>query len=76
VGLDAALDRFWEAADARRLGIDAIQVVTDNGRRGGSGHRSDDYRAPASCVSVTAHCLGPTTRILDCVWEHIVPALA
>lgn len=29
-----------------------------------------------ACVSVTAHCLGPTTRILDCVWEHIVPALA
>jgi CubicO group peptidase (beta-lactamase class C family) len=29
-----------------------------------------------ACVSVTAHCLGPTTQILDCVWEHIVPALA
>jgi hypothetical protein len=29
-----------------------------------------------ACVSVTAHYLGPTTRILDCVWEHIVPALA
>jgi hypothetical protein len=29
-----------------------------------------------ACVSVTAHCLVPTTRILDCVWEHIVPALA
>jgi CubicO group peptidase (beta-lactamase class C family) len=28
-----------------------------------------------ACVSVTAHCLGPTTDILDCVWEHIVPAL-
>jgi hypothetical protein len=27
MGLDAALDRFWEAADARRLGIDAIRVV-------------------------------------------------
>ena len=26
--LDPALDRFWEAADARRLGIDSIQVVT------------------------------------------------
>jgi len=32
--LDAALDRFWEAADARRLGVDAIQVVTDNGPGG------------------------------------------
>jgi CubicO group peptidase (beta-lactamase class C family) len=28
------------------------------------------------CVSVTAHDLGPTTDILDAVWEHIVPALA
>jgi hypothetical protein len=27
-------------------------------------------------VSVTAHYQGPTTHILDCVWEHIVPALA
>ncbi len=26
-------------------------------------------------VSVTAHYLGPTTDILDCVWEHIVPSL-
>jgi CubicO group peptidase (beta-lactamase class C family) len=29
-----------------------------------------------ACVSVTAHYLGPTTDILDSVWEHIVPALA
>jgi CubicO group peptidase (beta-lactamase class C family) len=29
-----------------------------------------------ACVSVTAHYLGPTTDILDTVWEHIVPALA
>jgi CubicO group peptidase (beta-lactamase class C family) len=29
-----------------------------------------------ACVSVTAHYLGPTTQILDCVWEHLVPALA
>jgi CubicO group peptidase (beta-lactamase class C family) len=29
-----------------------------------------------ACVSITAHYLGPTTHILDCVWEHIVPALA
>jgi len=29
-----------------------------------------------ACVSVTAHYLGPTTDILDAVWEHIVPALA
>ena len=29
-----------------------------------------------ACVSVTAHYLGPTTEILDAVWEHIVPAVA
>jgi hypothetical protein len=29
-----------------------------------------------ACVSVMAHYLGPTTHILDCVWEHIVPTLA
>jgi CubicO group peptidase (beta-lactamase class C family) len=29
-----------------------------------------------ACVSITAHYLGPTTDILDTVWEHIVPALA
>jgi hypothetical protein len=29
-----------------------------------------------ACVSIMAHYLGPTTHILDCVWEHIVPALA
>jgi hypothetical protein len=28
-----------------------------------------------ACVSTMAHYLGPTTHILDCVWEHIVPAL-
>ena len=29
-----------------------------------------------ACVSVTAHYLGPTTDILDAVWEHVVPSLA
>jgi hypothetical protein len=32
--LDGALDQFWAAADARRLGIDAIQIVADNGLHG------------------------------------------
>lgn len=31
--------------------------------------------AHRATVSVTAHYEGPTTQILDCVWEHIVPAL-
>jgi CubicO group peptidase (beta-lactamase class C family) len=30
---------------------------------------------PHACVSVTAHYGGPTTDILDAVWERIVPAL-
>lgn len=29
-----------------------------------------------ACMSVTAHYLGPTTDILDAVWEHIVPPMA
>lgn len=29
-----------------------------------------------ACVSVTAHYRGPTTHILDCVWQRVVPALA
>jgi len=44
VGLDAALDGFWEAADADRLGTDAIQVVASNGGHG-ERRRIDDPRA-------------------------------
>jgi hypothetical protein len=29
-----------------------------------------------ACVSVTAHYRGPTTDILEAVWEQVVPALA
>jgi hypothetical protein len=50
MGLDAALDRFWEAADARRLGIDAIQVVADNGPHG-ERRRIDDIRRDVFSVS-------------------------
>jgi hypothetical protein len=32
--------------------------------------------AHRATVSITAHYQGPTTRILDFVWDHIVPALA
>jgi hypothetical protein len=121
--LGPALDRFWAAAAARRLGIDGVHVAAADGRRG-ERRRIDDIRrdvfsvsktvtslaigmpegdgalswlcardgacrmdgiygqlgivlpGPRACVSVTAHYRGPTTRILDCVWEHIVPALA
>jgi CubicO group peptidase (beta-lactamase class C family) len=59
MGLDAALDRFWEAADARRLGIDAIQVVADNGPRS-ERRRIDDIRRDVFSVSkiVTSLAVG------------------
>jgi CubicO group peptidase (beta-lactamase class C family) len=53
MGLDAALDRFWEAADARRLGIDAIQVVADDGPHG-ERRRIDDMLRDVFSVSKTA----------------------
>jgi CubicO group peptidase (beta-lactamase class C family) len=56
VGLDAALDRFWEVARARRLGIDAIQVVVDNGPRG-ERRRIDDIRRDVFSVSKTVTSL-------------------
>ena len=54
--LDAALDRFWEAADARRLGIDSIQVVADDGR-GGERRRIADIRRDVFSVSKTVTSL-------------------
>src|ERR1700678_1403644 len=54
--LDAALDRFWEAADARRLGIDAIEVVADDGP-GGERRRIDDIRRDVFSVSKTVTSL-------------------
>lgn len=56
MGLDAALDRFWEAADACRLGIDAIQVVADNGPHG-ERRRIDDIRRDVFSVSKTVTSL-------------------
>ena len=56
MGLDAALDRFWEAADARRLGIDAIQVAADNGPDG-ERRRIDDIRRDVFSVSKTVTSL-------------------
>ena len=54
--LDAALDRFWAAADARRLGIDTIQVVTDDGPYG-ERRRIDDIRRDVFSVSKTVTSL-------------------
>ena len=56
MGLDAALDRFWEAADTRRLGIDAVHAVTDNGP-GGERRRIDDIRRDVFSVSKTVTSL-------------------
>ncbi|HEY2176284.1 MAG TPA: serine hydrolase domain-containing protein [Mycobacteriales bacterium] len=54
--LDAALDRFWEVADARRLGIDAVQVVADDGPHG-ERRRIDDIRRDVFSVSKTVTSL-------------------
>jgi CubicO group peptidase (beta-lactamase class C family) len=54
--LAAALDRFWDAADARRLAIDSIQVVTDDGPHG-ERRRIDDIRRDVYSVSKTVTSL-------------------
>jgi CubicO group peptidase (beta-lactamase class C family) len=56
MGLDAALDRFWEAADARELGIDTIEVAADDGP-GGERRRIDDIRRDVFSVSKTVTSL-------------------
>jgi CubicO group peptidase (beta-lactamase class C family) len=56
VGLDAALDGFWEAADPRLLGIDAIEVVAGNGQHG-ERRRIDDIRRDVFSVSKTVTSL-------------------
>jgi CubicO group peptidase (beta-lactamase class C family) len=54
--LDAALDRFWEAADVRRLGVDAVQVVVDDGPAG-ERRRIADIRRDVFSVSKTVTSL-------------------
>jgi CubicO group peptidase (beta-lactamase class C family) len=56
VGLDLALDQFWESAQARRLGVDAIQVVTDSGPHG-ERRRIADIRRDVFSVSKTVTSL-------------------
>jgi CubicO group peptidase (beta-lactamase class C family) len=56
MGLDAALDGFWAAADARGLGIDAIQVVPGSGPLG-ERRRIDDIRRDVFSVSKTVTSL-------------------
>ena len=61
MGLDAALDRFWEVADARPLGIDAIQVAADNGphgeRRGIGDIRRDVFSVSKTVTSLAVGML-------------------
>jgi CubicO group peptidase (beta-lactamase class C family) len=56
MGLDAALDRFWEAAEAGGLGIDAVEVVADDGQHGVR-RRIDDIRRDVFSVSKTVTSL-------------------
>ena len=56
MGLDAALDRFWEVAAAGQLGIDAVEVVADDGPRG-ERRRIDDIRRDVFSVSKTVTSL-------------------
>jgi hypothetical protein len=63
MGLDAALDRFWAAADARRLGVDTIEVVAGNGPHA-ERRRIDDIRRDVFSVSktVTSLAVGRSSR--------------
>lgn len=81
VGLDAALDRFCQVGDARQLGIEAIQVVTDHGPHG-ERHRIADIRRDVFSVSktVTSLAIGMleddgVLRLDDPVLAHL-PELA
>ena len=75
MGLDAALDRFWEIADARRLGIDAIQVVTDSGTHG-ERRRIDDIRRDVFSVSKTVTSLAVGMLVGDGALSLDDPVLA
>jgi CubicO group peptidase (beta-lactamase class C family) len=56
VGLDAALERFFVVADARRLGIESVQVVVDDGPQG-ERRRIADIRRDVFSISKTVTSL-------------------
>src|SRR5881628_2381699 len=56
VGLEAALDQFWTAADSRRLGLDGVHVTADDGRCG-ERRWIDDIRRDVFSVSKTVTSL-------------------
>jgi CubicO group peptidase (beta-lactamase class C family) len=75
MGLDAALDRFWEAAQNRELGIDTIEVVTDNGPHG-ERRRIDDIRRDVFSVSKTVTSLAVGMLVGDGTLSLDDPVLA
>jgi CubicO group peptidase (beta-lactamase class C family) len=64
--------------DNRTYGLHAWRCARDGAWRMDGIYGQFGIMLPAhrATVSVTAHYQGPTTQILDCVWEHVVPALA
>jgi CubicO group peptidase (beta-lactamase class C family) len=64
--------------DNRAYGLHVWLCARDRAWRMGGIYRQFGIVLPEhhACVSITAHCRVPTTRILDCAWEHVVPALA
>jgi CubicO group peptidase (beta-lactamase class C family) len=64
--------------DNRTYGLHVWRCARDDAWRMDGIYGQFGIMLPAhrATVSVTAHYQGPTTHILDCVWEHIVPALA
>jgi CubicO group peptidase (beta-lactamase class C family) len=76
VGLDAALDGFWAAANARRLGIDVTEVVAGNGRRE-ERRRIDDIRRDVFSVAEPGsayHYSGGNTYVLGRVVHSVTGA--
>jgi CubicO group peptidase (beta-lactamase class C family) len=75
MGLDTALDRFWEAAQNRGLGIDAIEVAADNGQHG-ERRRIDDIRRDVFSVSKTVTSLAVGMLVGDGALSLDDPVLA
>jgi CubicO group peptidase (beta-lactamase class C family) len=72
--LDAALDRFWAAAAVGGLGIDTIQVVTDDGPHG-ERRRIADIRRDVFSVSKTVTSLAIGLLESDCALTLDDPVL-
>ncbi len=73
-----ATDTARAEPDNRTYGLHVWRCARDGAWRMDGIYGQFGIMLPAhrATVSITAHYQGPTTQILDCVWEHIVPALA